>query len=55
MPAVCHQVPSRSEEGRVEKLPSIGQSNDEDIVNLIESIHQCEQLVNEGIVCHPRS
>lgn len=50
MTALCHQVPSRSEEGRVEKLPSIGQSNNKDVMDLAESIHQCEQLIHEGVV-----
>ena len=55
MTALCYQVPSRSEEGRVEKLPSIGQSNDKNVMDLTESIHQCEQLVHKGVIRHPCS
>lgn len=48
-------VPSRSEEGGIKKLSAISQSNNKDVVNLIEPIHQSQQLVHQGIVCHPRS
>ncbi len=47
---VAHLKAAGSKEGLVDHVATIGHANDEDVVQLVDTVELCEKLVNHGIV-----